>query len=91
MSEPVDNKAHIRHELDLTGAVWVRLEPKGANIPGAAEHAVVEHTDGATYVAMRQADDPSGPVLVFDDKEWDAFLKGIRDGELTLPEGYEPE
>ncbi|WP_409494694.1 DUF397 domain-containing protein [Amycolatopsis sp. cmx-11-12] len=86
MSEqPVDDKAHIRHELDLTEVTWIRAEPEGANLEDRAEYALIPHTDGVTYTALRQASDPDGHVLVFTPTEWDAFVKGVRDGEFDLP------
>ncbi|MFC9258171.1 DUF397 domain-containing protein [Amycolatopsis thailandensis] len=86
MSEqPVDDKAHIRHELDLSDARWIRAEPDGANLEDCVEYAMVPHTDGVVYTAMRQASLPEGDVLVFTPSEWDAFVKGVRDGEFDLP------
>ncbi|MFD6069958.1 DUF397 domain-containing protein [Amycolatopsis lurida] len=86
MSEqPVDDKAQVRPDLDLSDAVWIRAEPEGANLADRAEYALVPHTDGLTYTAMRQASDPDGHILVFTPTEWDAFVKGVRDGEFDLP------
>ncbi|WP_410603006.1 DUF397 domain-containing protein [Amycolatopsis sp. lyj-90] len=86
MSEqPVDDKAHIRPELDLEDAAWIRAEPEGANLEDCVEYALVPHVDGVTYTAMRQSSDPDGNVLVFTPREWDAFLKGVADGEFDLP------
>ncbi|KFU78496.1 protein of unknown function [Amycolatopsis lurida] len=86
MSEqPVDDKAQVRPDLDLSDAVWIRAEPEGANLADRAEYALVPHTDGVTYTAMRQASDPDGHILVFTPTEWDAFVKGVRDGEFDLP------
>ncbi|MFD2472470.1 DUF397 domain-containing protein [Amycolatopsis silviterrae] len=85
MSRPTDDKAHIRHELDLTGATWIRAEPAGVSLEHCAEYAFVPHSDGVTYVAIRQPTDPDGAVLVFTPSEWDAFTRGVRDGEFELP------
>ncbi|RSN45280.1 DUF397 domain-containing protein [Amycolatopsis sp. WAC 04197] len=86
MSEqPVDDKAHIRPDLDLSDAVWIRGEPEGANLKDAVEYALVPHVDGVTYTAMRRVVEPDGHLLVFTPTEWDAFLKGVRDGEFNLP------
>jgi len=82
---PVDDKAHIRHELDLSVAQWQRAEPEGETIQDAVEYAFVPHTDGVTYVAMRQSSQPDGTVLVFTPGEWDAFVAGARDGEFDEP------
>jgi uncharacterized protein DUF397 len=82
---PVDDKAGIRGELELSRAEWRRAEPAGQHVPGALEIASVPHTDGVTYVAVRQPAQPDGPVLVFTPAEWDAFVAGARDGEFDLP------
>ena len=81
-----DDKAHIRHHLDLAEAEWVRAEPEGATLTEVVEYAFVPHTDGVTYVAMRKSTEPDGTVLVFTPSEWDAFVKGVRDGEFNLPD-----
>lgn len=81
-----DDKAHIRHELDLSAAEWLRAVPGGGEAhEDAVEVAFVPHTDGVTYVAMRQASKPEGTVLVFTPSEWDAFVAGARDGEFDEP------
>jgi hypothetical protein len=36
-----------------------------------------------TYTAMRKAS--GGVVLIFTPAEWDAFVKGARDGEFEPP------
>ena len=87
MSEQlVDDKAHIRHHLDFTKAEWIRAEPEGVTLDDCVEYAFIEHTDGVTYTAMRQSSKPDGVILVFTPSEWDAFVKGVRDGEFDLPE-----
>jgi hypothetical protein len=86
MSEPFDDKAHIRHELDLSQAKWVRAEPEGEHVEGAVEMAFVKHTDGVTYTALRQSDDPDGLVLIYTPSEWVAFVEGAKDGEFDFTE-----
>lgn len=85
-SSPVDDKADVRHVLDLETARWQRAEPPGVTIPDAIEFAFVPHTDGKTYTALRSSSEPDGTVLVFTPSEWDAFVAGARDGEFDLPE-----
>ncbi|GAB3161096.1 DUF397 domain-containing protein [Amycolatopsis stemonae] len=80
-----DDKAHIRHELDLSGAQWIRAEPEGVALEEVAEYALVPHIDGVTYVALRKSTDPDGVTLVFTPSEWEAFRKGVEDGEFDLP------
>ncbi|WP_199430416.1 DUF397 domain-containing protein [Qaidamihabitans albus] len=77
----VDDKAHIRDELDLDSAEWRRVPPEGNVI----EYAFVPHTDGLTYVAIRSQSDPDTAALVFTSTEWDAFIAGARDGEFDQP------
>jgi uncharacterized protein DUF397 len=35
-------------------------------------------------VALRHSRDPGGSVLIYTRREWDAFLKGAKDGEFDL-------
>lgn len=77
-----DDKAHIRDQLDFTGAEWIRAEPDGVTLAEVAEIARIEHTDGVTYIALRKSTDPDGVVLVFTPSEWEAFGKGVDDGEF---------
>jgi prepilin-type processing-associated H-X9-DG protein len=65
-------------EVDLSNAVWRKRRHSASN--GRVEIAFV---DG--HVAVRDSEDRQGPVLVFTPVEWDAFVAGVRDGELTGP------
>lgn len=67
------DKEVARPALNLADAVW---RPAGLE----AEFAFVDHTDGVTYVVLRQ----DTVVLVFTMAEWDAFLAGVHDGEFAL-------
>ncbi|MEU6642415.1 DUF397 domain-containing protein [Saccharomonospora sp. NPDC046836] len=80
-SVAVGGKADLRDTLDLRGAEWRRVRPDVDTV----EYSFVPHTDGVTYVAMRQSPDPGGLVLVFTPSEWDAFLAGVRAGEFDQP------
>jgi hypothetical protein len=80
-----DDKANVRGSLDLAGATWQRGEGDAAEDGEHVEVAFVPHTDGVTYVAMRNSAQPDGPVLVFTPGEWDAFVKGAADGEFDEP------
>ncbi|MGW4208633.1 DUF397 domain-containing protein [Lentzea sp. NPDC004789] len=83
-SAPIyDDKAHVRGNLDLRAAEWKR-PPEPEPEDGHVEIAFVEHTDGATYVAMRNSKQLE-PVLVFTMAEWDAFVAGAKDGEFDEP------
>lgn len=85
-SAPIfDDKAHVRGKLDLTNAEWQRAAEPDADPDGEyVEIAFVPHTDGATYVAMRNSKQLE-PVLVFTMAEWDAFVAGAKDGEFDEP------
>jgi hypothetical protein len=81
-SSVVDDKSGVRDELDLSSARWRRLPGDAGD---AVEYAFVPHTDGVTYMALRQAFEGNDTVLVFTPSEWDAFLLGVRDGEFDRP------
>ncbi|MGH3678786.1 MAG: DUF397 domain-containing protein [Natronosporangium sp.] len=72
-----DERSSVTHplkgEFDLTRAQW--------RSSGRIEVAFVDH-----LIGMRDAADPDGPVLVFDEAEWDAFVAGAKDGEFDLPD-----
>lgn len=34
---------------------------------------------------VRDSKDPAGPVLTFTEREWVAFVRGVRAGEFDLP------
>ncbi|MQA61150.1 MAG: DUF397 domain-containing protein [Actinophytocola sp.] len=87
-AQPVDDKADVRQKLDLTAATWQSHLPTGVDageLTGTVEVAFVPHTDGRTYVAMRQGGQPAGPTLIFTPSEWEAFLAGAKDGEFDEP------
>lgn len=39
-------------------------------------------TDG--LLRVRDSKNPNGPQLAFTAREWDAFVRGVRDGEFDL-------
>src|SRR5688500_5124055 len=82
-SAPIfDDKAHVRGKLDLTKAEWERAAEANADPVGEyVESAFVPHTDGKTYIAMRNPKftGPSDTVLVFTESE---FLH--RDAQLEV-------
>lgn len=75
-----DDKAGVRGRLDLSRAQWQRSSRTGDPDEGHLEIAFV---DG--YIAMRNSADPDGTVLVFTPAEWDAFVRGAKDGEFDEP------
>ena len=63
--------------MDLSNARWRKSSYSGNN--GCVEVAVV-----GDRVAVRDTKDRDGPVLLFDEQEWVAFLAGAKDGEFDL-------
>ncbi|MPY99857.1 MAG: DUF397 domain-containing protein [Actinophytocola sp.] len=83
-ADAADDKAALRDEIDLSGAEWQRPVAAGdtpADVGEPFEIAFVPHTDGLTYVALRQAD----TTLIFTPSEWRAFIAGAKDGEFDTP------
>ena len=72
-----EEKAEL-YALDLSGVEWLR--PEGSENEEAVEIAYLP--GGA--VAMRNSLEPDGTVLRYTAAEWDAFVKGVRDGEFDL-------
>lgn len=63
----------LKGRFDLSRAQW--------QSSGRIEVAFVDD-----LIGMRDGHDPDGPVLVFTEAEWDAFVAGAKDGEFDLPE-----
>ncbi|MCP3785772.1 MULTISPECIES: DUF397 domain-containing protein [Micromonospora] len=68
---------HPKGDFDLSRAVWQRAE--GDTSDSAVEVAFVDD-----LIGMRNSAEPDGPVLVFTQDEWDAFVAGAQDGEFDL-------
>ena len=84
-----DDKAHVRDDLDLTGAEWITFsvdedpDQESDEFPeGKVQLAKVLHTDGVTYYVLRNSHEPDGPVLVYTPAEWTAFVEGVKLGEF---------
>jgi hypothetical protein len=60
---------------DLTAAAW--RTSTFCDLNGCVEVALL-----GDRVAVRDAKDRTGPVLVFTTAEWEAFLGGVRGGEF---------
>lgn len=60
---------------DLSTALWRKSARSGSY--GCVEVAIV-----GDQVAVRDSKDRNGPVLLFTAAEWQAFLGGVRLGEL---------
>jgi hypothetical protein len=82
-----DDKSLVRGKLDLSDADWQRSGDPQDTDGEYVEVAFVPHTDGITYVAMRNSKfaGPQDTVLVFTPGEWEAFIAGAKDGEFDEP------
>jgi len=67
---------HPKGAFDLSRAVWQGAPDDGGD---GVQVAFVDD-----LIALRNAADPDGAVLVFNQAEWDAFVAGARDGEFDL-------
>jgi predicted secreted Zn-dependent protease len=56
----------------LEAVAWVKSTKSQAN--GCVEVAKLPKG----YRAVRHSQDPSGPALIFNSKEWDAFIEGVQ-------------
>lgn len=75
---PIENPQHVvqhplKGDFDASRAQW-----RGS---GRIEIAFVDD-----LIGMRDSRDPDGPVLVFTEDEWEAFVAGAKDGEFDLPD-----
>jgi Domain of unknown function (DUF397) len=66
-------------KVDLTGAEWRKSNRSGSHSENCVEVAFVDGT-----IAVRDSKRPEGPVLLFTQDEWDAFVGGAKDGEFDL-------
>lgn len=67
------------YSIDLDDARWF-TSSRGA----AASDNRVEVAFVGEAVAVRDAEHPDGPALIFTPAEWDAFVGGAKDGEFDL-------
>lgn len=65
--------------VDLSQAVWRKSSASGPNCDNCVEVAFVGEA-----IAVRDSKSPEGPVLIFNQAEWDAFVGGVQDGEFDL-------
>jgi hypothetical protein len=65
--------------VNLEGAQW-RMSNRGG--PSSDNRVEVAFVDDA--IAVRDSKNPTGPVLLFTQSEWDAFVEGAKDGEFDL-------
>jgi hypothetical protein len=65
--------------VDLSRAVWRKSSASGPSCDNCVEVAFVDEA-----IAVRDSKHPEGPVLLFTQAEWDAFVGGAKDGEFDL-------
>jgi hypothetical protein len=65
--------------VDLRDAEWRKSSASGPNCDNCVEVAFV-----GDAIAVRDSKHPEGPVLLFTQAEWDAFVGGAKDGEFDL-------
>lgn len=71
--------------VDLTGAQWQKSSRSGPNCDNCVEVAFLRDVDDAQdAIAVRDSKNQAGPVLLFTQQEWDAFVGGAKDGEFDL-------
>jgi hypothetical protein len=71
-------EAKVLH-VDLDGADWLK---SNHSLPGQDNCVEVAFVDG--IIAVRDSKHPEGPVLLFTQAEWDAFVAGAKGGEFDL-------
>ncbi|WP_406313533.1 DUF397 domain-containing protein [Streptosporangium sp. NBC_01639] len=75
--------------MDLSSVAW-RKSSRSTNGGDCVEVAIVpgdpalaEHkADADELYLVRDSKDPGGPALAFTQREWDAFVGGVKDGEF---------
>jgi hypothetical protein len=65
--------------VDLDGADWRKSNRSGPYSDNCVEVAFV-----GDAIAVRDSKNPTGPVLLFTQAEWDAFVAGAKGGEFDL-------
>jgi hypothetical protein len=65
-------------DVDLSKAVWKKSPRSGESGGNCVE--ITSSLPGA--IAVRDSKNPAGPALVFTPGEWDAFLSGVKSGQL---------
>jgi hypothetical protein len=65
--------------IDPTVAAWRKSSQSGPNCDNCVEVAFVGEA-----ILLRDSKSPAGPVLYFNQAEWDAFVAGAKDGEFDI-------
>jgi hypothetical protein len=74
----MSNASNGMAATELAGVRWVKSSRSGPTGGNCVEVARLD--DG--QVAVRNSRYPSGPALVFTEREWEAFVGGAKDGEF---------
>ncbi len=69
----------LKGQFDTAAARWVRPDADDG-APGELELGFADNG----LVAIRRVDEPQGTILIYAPDEWEAFVAGVRDGELDL-------
>ncbi len=67
---------HPKGDFDESRAVWQGVGEDGED---GVQVAFVDD-----LIGVRNGANPGGPVLVFTQAEWDAFVLGAKDGEFDI-------
>ncbi len=70
----------VWHKASLSGNGDNCVEVTATHDTSIAPHK----SDQDVLYMMRDSKDPEGPKLAFTTSEWDAFIKGVKDGEFDL-------
>jgi Domain of unknown function (DUF397) len=65
--------------VELSNAAWRKSSQSGPHCDNCVEVAFAGEA-----ILLRDSKNPAGPVLVFTQGEWDAFVGGTKDGEFDL-------
>lgn len=66
---------------DQTDAIWRKSTYSGNG--GDCVEVATNLLQRTGRILVRDSKDPHGPVLSFTAAEWEAFTRGVRDGQLT--------
>ena len=65
--------------------MWDAMNPKFVKSSASGTGGCVGVRMLRNGVKVRDLKDENGPVLSFTRREWNAFLRGVRDGEFDCP------
>ena len=69
--------------MDLSGAAWRKSSYSGGNGGQCVELAATGGQNGAEPAcAVRDSEDPHGPVLAFGRRQWQQFIAKVKTGRF---------